>query len=436
MVYLFPFLVIALGLIFRILMAPRYRSPDRAMDAGEVLLAIFLIYGFVPGVAFALMEGGFGEIGDNRLYGGFLLEQLYYTQTLFLLFVGSFALFYMFIRNKVSGKLDHGSQTTRLVWPVVSTAIALTAVLIMISIIWGAEVGGSYISSYTELRSAPVIIQQFAGIGSQIQLALIIAAVSFAVAAWPTRHVYVAIALFSNIAFTVIVGGSRANAFLAFLAYIIAASIYAPSFRVRRAALLAVPGLILFLVAGLFRDSDANVELLSFFFTSEFTGVFVTALDLNMRFPDGFSGQAPFNLYTVDLFRLIPSQFLPFEKVNPSDWYSKNFYGTYYDLGGGFAFGVLSEIVLGQGIPEAIIRGGMLGTIMALIANRLHTPSASPTKIIAYIWLIVIGYQCYRDTTFSIAARAFFHLSPVLIFIAILQSSRKVTPIFVASRNA
>ena len=243
-------------------------------------------------------------------------------------------------------------------------------------------------------------------------------------------------ALFSNIAFTVIVGGSRANAFLAFLAYIIAASIYVPSFRVRRAALLAVPGLILFLVAGLFRDSDANVELLSFFFKSEFTGVFVTALDLNMRFPDGFSGQAPFNLYTVDLLRLIPSQFLPFEKVNPSDWYSRDFYGTYYDLGGGFAFGVLSEIVLGQGIPEAIIRGGMLGTIMALIANRLHTPSASPTKIIAYIWLIVIGYQCYRDTTFSIAARAFFHLSPVLIFIAILQSSRKVTPIFVASRNA
>lgn len=395
------------------------------MDLGEVLLAIILLYGFTPGIGFILMENGAGTIDDNRLFNGFGLEQLEYIETLFLLFAGSFATIYIFVRNSVCGKIDHCKEITPLVWPVVIAAIALTALLIVISTIWGADVEDSYIGSYTKLRSTPILIQQFVGIGSQIQLALTIAAVAFAIAAWPKRHHYVAIALFANLTITVIEGGSRTNAFLAFLAYIVAASIYIPTFRVRRAALLAAPGLILFLLAGLFRDSGVNLELLSFFYKSEFTAVFVTPLDLHMRFPDGFSGQAPFNLYAVDLLRLIPSQLLPFEKISPSDWYSSNFYGAYYDQGGGFAFGVLSEIVLGQGIPEAVIRGGLLGALFALLANWLHTPNASPVKIVAYIWLMAIGYQCYRDTTFSIVARAFFHLLPVLIFIAILQTNRR-----------
>ena len=436
MVFLFPFIVVALGLFFRLLMAGRYRRHDRAMDMGEVLFSVILIYGLVPGIGFALMESGFGEVDDNRLYDGYALEQLEYVQTLFLLFAGSFALFYSFMRREVSGKMDHSGQTARLVWPVVVAAIALTAVLSIISIIFGADVGDDYISGYTQLRSAPVIVQQFAGIGSQVQLALTIAAVSFAVAASPKRHIYVAMALFANMAFTVVAGGSRTNAFLAFLSYIIAASIYVPAFRVRRAALLAVPALILFLLAGLFRSTDSEYNIFSFFFSSEFTAVFVTPLDLHIRFPDGFSGQAPFNIYTVDLLRFIPSQLLPFEKTDPTAWYVSTFYEAYHALGGGLAFGIMAEIVLGQGYPEAVIRGALLGAIFALVANNLHTAKASPIKIAAYIWLIVIGYQCYRDTTFSIAARAFFHLSPVLIFIAILQASRKAIPAPRVARTA
>lgn len=427
MVYLFPFLVFALGVLFRLLMGRRYRQHDRAMDIGEVLFAIILVYGFVPGVGFALMESGFGVVNDSRIYDGYLLEQLQYVQTLFLLFAGSFAIFYSFFRKPVGGKIDHSFQTARLVGPVIAAAVALTAALGLVTAIWGADVGDDYISGYTQLRNAPIIIQQFAGIGTQILLALTIAAVSFAVASWPTRHIYVAFALIANMAFAVVAGGSRTNAFLAFLAYIIAASIYVPAFRVRRAALLAVPALILFLLAGLFRAGESDFDIFSFFFSSEFTAVFVTPLDLHIRFPEGFSGQAPFNIYTVDLFRFIPSQFLPFEKADPTAWYVGTFYQAYSALGGGFAFGVMAEIVLGQGMPEAIARGAVLGSIFAMLANRLHMPTSSPLKIVAYVWLFAISYQCYRDTTFSIAARAFFHLSPVLIFIAILHASRKST---------
>lgn len=425
MVYLFPFLVISLGILFRLLMTRKYLQKDRAMDIGEILFVIILTYGFVPGVGFSLMESGFGIVNDSRIYNGFLLEDLSYIQSLYLLFSCSFAIFYSYSRKPVSGKIDHSIQTSRLVGPVIGTAVVLTAALGIVTAIWGADVGDDYISGYTQLRSAPIIIQQFAGIGTQVLLALTVAAVSLSVASWPARHAYVALALVVNMVFAVIAGGSRTNAFLAFLAYLVAASIYVPTFRVRRAALLAIPALALFLLAGLLRSGQSNFDIFSLFFASEFTAVFITPLDLHIRLPEGFSGQAPFNLYTVDLLRFIPSQFLPFEKTDPTAWYVGTYYQEYQALGGGFAFGVLAEIVLGQGMPEAIVRGALLGVIFAVLANKLHTLTASPLKIIAYIWLIVISYQCYRDTTFSIAARAFFHLSPVLIFIAILHSSRK-----------
>lgn len=407
-------------------MSRRLRAQDRALDLGEILLGVILIYGFIPGIGFILAELGVDEIADGRLHDGYLIDQVEYVQMLFLLVASSFAFAYSILRKPVSSKMNHSAHSKRLVWPVIALAVTLTIALSVIRWIWSADVGDDYISSYTELRNAPLIVQQFAGLGTQIQLALTIAAVSLAVSAWPRRHFFVALALTVNIVFAVLAGGSRTNAFLVFMAYIIAASIYVPGFRVGRAVVLAIPALALFLLAGLIRSDEADISPFAIFFNSEFTGVFVTPIDLHIRFPEGFSGQAPFNLYTIDLLRLIPSQLLPFEKVSPGDWYSSVFYGSYYAAGGGFAFGILAEIVLGQGVSEAVIRGAMLGTVFALLANWLNRQDTSPIKIGAYIWLIVIGYQCYRDTTFSIVARAFFHLAPVLIFLAVLQTSRRV----------
>lgn len=428
MFYAFPFLLVAIGVFFRLAMTKRMRAPGRAMDLGEVTLAVILIYGLVPGIGFILAEYGLGEIADSRLYGGYLIEQVEYVQMLFLMVSSGFAVMYVILRKPVTGKLYHSTQTARLVGPVIVLAVALTVTLGLIGSIWGADVGRDYISSYTELRSAPLLVQQFAGLGTQIQLALTIAAVSLAIAAWPEKHSYVALALVANVIFAVLAGGARTNAFLAFLAYVTAASVYVPGFRVRRAALLSIPALIMFLAAGLLRNDSGAFNLYSLFQDGEFTAVFVSPIDLHIKYPEGFAGQAPFNLYTVDLLRLLPSQLLPFEKISPGDWYASSHYGAYYDSGGGFAFGILAESVLGQGAPDAIIRGALLGIVFALLANWLHAPQSSPIKIIAYIWLVVIAYQCYRDTTFSVAGRAFFHLSPVLIYLAILQSSRKNAP--------
>ena len=428
MLYAFPLLVVAIGVYFRIAMAAKMRTPDRAIDLGEVVLAVILIYGFVPGIGFILAEYRVGQIEDGRLYNGYLIQQIEQVQLMFLLISGSFAVIYTILRKPVAGKIDHAEQANQMVWPVFTLVVALTVTLSIVGLIWGTNASNDYIGSYLELRAAPLFVRQFAGLGSQIQLALIIAAITMAIAARPTKHLYVALALLVYMLFTMLTGGARTNAFLAFLAYVIAASIYVRGFELRRASMLAIPALMLFLLAGLLRGDSEQLNLYTFFQNSEFTGVFVTAVDLHIRFPEGFSGQAPFNIYTVDLLRLIPSQFLSFEKISPGEWYAGTFYEGYFNAGGAFAFGILAETVLGKGAPEAITRGALLGAMFALLANWLNTQKSSPMKIVAYVWVMVIGYQCYRDTTFSIVGRALFHLTPVLIYLTILQSNRKAAP--------
>jgi hypothetical protein len=429
MIYLFPFLVVAIGIVSRVLMARSYRRSDRGVDLGEVFIVIILIYGLVPGIGFMLVEYNQGEINDGRLYGGYNLEQVEYVQLLFLLFIGSFVIGYAVLRNVVPGKFDHRQEAVSMVMPILSTAILLALLLTFISAVWGADIGDSYIDSYTRLRSAPVVIQQIAGVGTQLQMSLTIAAILLAVAAWPRKHHLVALALTVNIGMTMVAGGSRTNAFLGFLAYMAVGSIYVQSFTVRRAGLLAIPGLALFLFAGFLRAEETELDMLRFFFDSEFTAVFVTPLDLHIRYPTGFGENAPFSLYAVDILRFFPAQVLPFEKTDPGAWYANNFYWHYAARGGGFAFGIMAEIVLGLGIPEAIVRGLLLGGLFALLANWLHRPDATPLKLISYVWLIIISYQSYRDTTFSFAARAFFHLLPVLLLLYMVQSSRGRQPV-------
>ena len=424
LIYVFPFVVVAIGIAFRALMLKNYGRQDRTIDLGEVFVGIVLVYGLIPGVGFLLAENRFGVIKDTRLYDGYDLVQVEYIQLLFLLFCGSFVCSYAVLRKVVPGKFDHRVQSKRLVFPVIIVTLILLIVLYFIGAVWGSDVGDSYISSYTKLRSAPVVIQQISGVGTQLQLSLTIAAVTLAVAAMPHRHYLVALALVINMALVLITGGSRMNAFLAFLAYVVAASMYVQTFRIRRAGLLAIPALGLFLFAGLLRGDSEDIDTLRIFFDSEFTGVFVTPLDLHILYPQGFLDSAPFNLYIVDILRLIPSQFIPFEKIDPGSWYVGTFYQQYQELGGGFAFGLMAEIVLGMGMPEAIVRGVLLGSLFAFIANRIHHPGSSLLNIIAYIWLMIISYQCYRDTNYSILARAFFHLLPVIAMLMFIQSVR------------
>lgn len=111
-------------------------------------------------------------------------------------------------------------------------------------------------------------------------------------------------------------------------------------------------GFIVFMFLGFFRaevvgSSTLLIELLLSgdlpFFLGELDQIFANAVEIfnynNLGVLD-----IPSNVRLTEQLAIIPSQFLPFEKLSYSDWYLAEFYPAYQAEGGGWAFGTMALI--------------------------------------------------------------------------------------------
>lgn len=423
MIYLFPALLLFIGVLYWSLRSLRRRGASRGVDLGDAFLFVLLMYGLVPGIGFLLASLGVGQIVDQRMADGFVTADVEYVQWMHLALIGGFAASYLMLRRPSPDRVgrDQTLEAGSLMWPLVIFAVAISVGVPLAMRIWGADGGDDYISSYTALRDAPMIIQQLFGVATQLQFAAVVAAVVAVVAAKPHRHYWVAASLGVNVLFAALSGGSRSVAFLSFFAYIVASSIFVPGFTWRSLVTLVVPAIVLFMVAGMLRDKNPDASLLDLFQTGEFTVLFINAVDLKDRFASGLADEVRFAFYLVDLIRLIPGQLLGGVKLDPAQWYAETFYPEYFDAGGGFAFGILSECVAGGGIPEAAARGALLGVVFAFSANRLIGARLSIRRAFVYVWMVALCYQSYRDTTFSLAVRGLYQLVPMLLLMSLFR---------------
>lgn len=425
MIYVYPFLIPLIGFVLFALSARDRKARGAALDLGVVFVVILLVYGFVPSVGFLLAYQGVGQIMDYRLSSGFDASDVEKVQWMHLLLVLGFMFGYFTGSRKVGSKLadEFSLDAKALIWPLVGLAITVSILPTLIAKTWGGGVYSDYISSYTMLRNAPMLIQQIYGVLTQLQFSAIVAAIVVLISAKPQRHLWIALALGINMLFASFSGGSRTLAFLAFLAYIVVSSIFVPGFNWRKVSIYMVSALALFMVAGMFRDKNDDAGLLYLFQTGEFTALFVNTVDLKKRFAEGWGEEVRYSLYLVDLLRLIPSQLLGSVKLDPAKWYAQTFYPDYFDSGGGLAFGILSECAAGFGVAEAAIRGLLLGLVFRFCRNQLMGRQASVAKVFVYVWMLVVCYQCYRDTTYSIAVRALYQVVPVLLVISMFKRS-------------
>ncbi|WP_370262361.1 hypothetical protein [Limnobacter sp.] len=378
----------------------------------------------MPSVGLLLAHQDVGQIMDYRLSMGFDVVDVEHVQWMHLLLFIGFLLGYFSGGNKTATRLvDTVSiEAQRLVRPIVLMALSASLLPSLLALIWGNSAPNDYISSYTVLRGAPVLVQQIHGVLNQLQFSSLVAAVVVVIAAKPYRHSWVAFFLALNMIHASLSGGSRTVAFLAFLSYVVASSIFVRGFTLRRAVTYVFPALILFMIAGMLRDQNDDAGLLYLFQTGEFTALFINTIDLKERFAAGWGEEVRFAIYLVDVLRLIPSQLIGGTKLDPAQWYSQTFYPEYSDAGGGFAFGVLSESAVGFGVPEAAIRGLILGILFRYLRNYLMGDGATIAKIFTYVWLTAVCYQCYRDTTFSVAVRALYQVLPVILVMRLFRS--------------
>lgn len=426
MIYVYPFLFPLLVLLLISLSARDRKALTAGLDLGVVFASILLVYGFVPSVGLLLAHQGMGQIMDYRLSSGFDVGDVEEVQWMHLLLCLGFIFGYFGGSKREPTRIteDLSKDAKELVKPVATMAVIASICPPLFVFIWGDSNFNDYISSYTALRSAPIFIQQIYGIVNQIQFSSIIAAVVVAVAAKPHRHLWVALLLCLNMLYTSLSGGSRTLAFLAFLSYIVAASVFVPGFTFRKVTAYIFPALLLFMVAGMLRDKEEDAGLLYLFQTGEFTSLFINAIDIKEKFSSGWGEEIRFDFYLVDILRLIPQQLLVGQKLDPAQWYAETFYPDYFDEGGGFAFGILSECAVGFGTPEAAVRGLFLGVVFRFLRDRLMGAQATIAKVFIYVWLIAVCYQSYRDTTFSIAVRALYQVLPVVLVMGLFRSRK------------
>lgn len=398
------------------------RSGENVLvDLGLVFVGIVFVYAWLPLLGLVLAQHGYGVLQDIRVVDDIPTSaEIVAVGASYLAFLGGFALFYR-RRRKV---IQSSAVFVRSDGILVLLSVVIAGLLIFTSFLVGdlLGIGGSesYIDSYAQLRQLPPVVQQITSSLAQTAFSASLAVMVFIISWKPSLHRYVAFVIFILLLWATFSGGSRTFGFLLAFAYVVCISIYVRGFKTRHLLWVAIVGVALFIFAGVFRaDGGFNALLLTPFQGGEFVSLFINSVDLYRKSGDGSGFDVPQQIYWVDILRFIPQQILAIEKIDPAVWYVSNYYPDFYEMGGGLAFGAIAESVIGFGLAEAFMRGGLLGVAYAIVANRCTSGLVTPMKAFIYVWFVVMSYQAIRDTSFSAFPRFFFQALPVIIVVSV-----------------
>ncbi len=394
------------------------------IDLGVIFAWIVFVYSWIPLLGIILAQRGYGVIYDQRFVNYTPRSDEILTVGLcYMAFLVGFTTLYGGIRRL-------GYTPTMLVRPGTSQMLVVMLVFfIMLTIrpvlsnIVGVVDSTDYIGSYTKYRQFPLLVQQIIGLLIQFEFSMIVAAIVYLIIWKPHMHKYVAVVVVFMLLGAMFLGGSRSLGFLSAFAYVICYSIFVRKLKAVNIALLVGVGIVLFTVAGVFRSGGTmyGIAILAPFQGGELVSIFINSVDLLQHMDEGGVSMLDLRIYFVDLVRLIPQQFLWFEKLDPAVWYAKAYYPEYYESGGGLAFGAIAESVIGYGAAEALVRGGLLGVGYAIVANFCLSGRVGLIKAITYVWFVVISYQAVRDTTFSVFARYFLYVVPLILMLVFIR---------------
>lgn len=390
----------------------QFRGRLSFADPAIFFLAVICIYTVIPMLTFEFYDYTFGRQSDPRLRNIVLDQGLLAEVWLCAsLAMAGFGAAYLCLRRPRMVRLEHvprGAVGALWVGLAIATAINLFAFF--------GRGGENYADEYLFYRTLPVWVVQIINILSTMFQVSAFGLFAYYLAA---RRPYVAWGLLAvSLVFFVVTTDARSMLIIVTGGFFILRDHLVKRLPPVLLALLAATGLTVFLMLGFFREGTMAVSDVAG--RNEFIAVFVTALDVQQLYIIGSTLDMNMNLLVGDLFRLVPQQFLDFEKIDPATWYVANFYPYYAESGGGLAFGMISESALSGGGISALIRGLALGTIVSLSINVL---SRRPTiwRMIVYVWLFINIYQSFRDTTFTLIGRFVFQFAPGLLLVILLS---------------
>ena len=194
---------------------------------------------------------------------------------------------------------------------------------------------------------------------------------------------------------------------------------------------LFIIALASFLLFGYIRTGQTSVLSIAGFFTGneEFSSLFATTYDLKIRLQNmPVNETVPFSVTNFDYIALIPSQFLPFEKIDGPSWYVRliGLEGTGYGAG----FGVISQALVGFGKVELILRGILIGFVFASLHRLVTQNEISIWRLVIYAYFAIQSYHIMRNGTGYLLYFFVYFIFPCLIVLKFFTfSSRRFSKV-------
>lgn len=424
MIVLLPVLLIWSVVTAAYVLSSRRDRRVPADDIGVLWLGVVALYATLPSLWWLYQGGSYGVLSDARLLR---LQpdsrEVSYLLNIALAYTCGFALVYFVLRSRVPKPMP--STYPRISMAKMSAALAIVLVfqtaLLLMAVGGFSGTSESYIDSYRVILELPLAVRQVLkianGIASVATLVLLIAILQ----RWPGQRLllilYIGVVLLSFDP-----EGSRAAAATRLLFAAISWHVLIRPIPARLWLSAGFLGLALFIALGLRRALGSwetfGVLDIESFGLGEFESQWTNAIELLQAREFG-ELDVPATVRFGELWSFIPSQLLPFEKLSLSNWFVHTFYPAYEEAGGGLAFGAISQAVIGAGIPEAALRGAVLGVLAAWLMKWYRTPSSSWWRLPLYLFLLVFVFQSVRDTTFRLLNDVVHIVIPALFLVAI-----------------
>lgn len=386
------------------------------VDVGVLCALITLVYVAVPTIFYLKSGLTWTAYSDSRLFQmGATPQEVADVLWMVTAYLAAFCLVYTMARGHgMPGPKVKMNIPPEYGWALLCILLLAISYQFAIERIYGVDLNPSNETAlHAGSTQLPLLIGQIThnilGIGRIAKLGLIAFAISRkswliagAVAAWLLIELYSATILM----------GSRTYVAILFIAALLSVHRMARTVGPLLAVTIAVVFIAGLLAYGYHRDLNLDQDQIADAWSAanEFQILLANAIHLSWAHDQGIIKEVPWALTLSDLIMMIPQQFLPIQKIDPSDWYLRQF--GWDGEGFGLMFGVVAQAKLGYGIPEIIARGAILGAVLSFIHRKCVRHSKSLTSFIAYLWLCTSVYYTYRATTFYIATWAVYRLLP------------------------
>ena len=398
-------------------------------EIGSVYVTVVTLYMTYPLIGFLALGQTYSPLNDGRLYMMHPdAESMGRIGWLYVCHLASFAGIYLLVR----GRLPSGIRA--LPQPPLSILVAMEIMYVGIEG-FNTALGlfydtsaNSYLSTYLVARRLPLVFAQLTNHLNGIVYVLAIMLLAALFTRLPASRTVIVVWLAIVGVITIVKLGSRTQLVLLLQSTAIMYDTLVQPIRPRFVVIFAVVGLMCFVAFGAIRNGafrDEAASLNPFAYSTEFETLFANALHLDSI--RSSIGPLPAAFYAADFAALVPQQVAPFTKIDRGDWYVNRFFPEYAAMGGGLAFGTISESVLTGGWLAALIAGGALGFCFGTLHRVYSRTPRSFWLFVLYVWTTTLAYHSFRNGTFALLVLFAYRFVPAVLFVSLLALALRAT---------